>query len=649
MLNNELEQRQAEHQHRDEKGNPDHTNKVIAVTRYSKDITENQISEERIRQSEAHLAEAQRLAKLGSWNYDIKTDKLTWSEELYNVFGTDKRTFNETHRSFLDLIDEEDRGFALQTSRHTQETGEPFTIEYRITTPKGEKRIIRELGYGQTDDNGKVVRLFGTAQDITEQKKAEIDLKEAIVQLSLFKAIVNSSDDAIISITLDGIITSWNRGAENIFGYTSEEALCKSISILIPSDLKREETEIMTRIKRGESVEHYETERIKKDGSRIHTSLTISPVLDPGGIIIGASKIVRDITGRKKAEKTLMESENYLRTIIQTEPHCVKLLNINCELENMNPAGLEMVEAESLEHIKGKSVIALVNEPYRKSFKNLTQNVFKGKSETLEFEITGLKGTRRWMQTYAVPLKNAEGKILSLLGISLDITERKKAEEDLQQVNEELRMLSSHLQNVREEERIQIARNVHDELGQQLTGLKLEINWLKRKLETEDEPIKEKINGIIDLVDKTLQSVRRISSDLRPSLLDDFGLIAALEWHSEEVAKRSEIQVNFTAEIPEVDIPVPTETGLFRIYQELLTNAVRHSNAKVITSSLQLKDNQLLLKVKDNGQGMDPLTTDTKKTLGFIGIKERTFALAGKFEIKSQPGKGTEVQISISL
>ena len=118
------------------------------------------------------MAEAQRLAKLGSWNYDIKADRLTWSEELYNVFGTDKRTFIETHGSFLDLVDAEDREFALQTSRHTQQTGEPFTIEYHITTPNGEKRVIKEHGYGQTDDNGKVVRLFGTAQDITERKKS---------------------------------------------------------------------------------------------------------------------------------------------------------------------------------------------------------------------------------------------------------------------------------------------------------------------------------------------------------------------------------------------------------------------------------------------------------------------------------------------
>jgi PAS domain S-box-containing protein len=267
----------------------------------------------------------------------------------------------------------------------------------------------------------------------------------------------------------------------------------------------------------------------------------------------------------------------------------------------------------------------------------------------IEYRVVRPDGSIRWIRDRAFPIKDESGHYYRLAGIAEDITVSKKTEEELKQLNEELHRLSSHLQNVREEERIQIARNIHDDLGQQLTGLKMDVNWLNKKLATEDEIVKQKINSMIELIDETLKSVRRISSNLRPGILDDFGLIAALEWHSEEVSKRSEIRVNFSAEIAEPDIPVPMESGIFRIYQELITNAVRHANAHIITASLGLKENDLILKVKDDGQGIDPAITGTKKTLGLIGIKERTFALGGKYDLKSEPGKGTEVQISIPL
>jgi PAS domain S-box-containing protein len=239
------------------------------------------------------------------------------------------------------------------------------------------------------------------------------------------------------------------------------------------------------------------------------------------------------------------------------------------------------------------------------------------------------------------------GKPSRLFGIIQDITDRKRSEEELKQINDELHSLSSHLQNVREEERIQIARDIHDELGQQLTGLKMNMNWLNKKLATEDELIKEKINGMIELIDETVKSVRRISSNLRPSILDDLGLIAALEWHGQEVEKRAEIKVIFCADMTEPELTVAMSTGIFRIYQEVLTNVVRHANAHKVKSSLQLIDNCLVLKIKDDGQGMDQAMAGTKKTLGLIGIKERTFAMGGKYNLNSEPGKGTEIEISI--
>jgi signal transduction histidine kinase len=217
----------------------------------------------------------------------------------------------------------------------------------------------------------------------------------------------------------------------------------------------------------------------------------------------------------------------------------------------------------------------------------------------------------------------------------------------LRDTNRQLHSLSAHLQNIREEERIHIAREIHDELGQQLTGLKMDMSWLGKQLENSGPVINEKISGIIALLDETVRSVRRISSNLRPSILDDLGLIAALEWHSQEVEKRSEVKVDFVTDMQEPELPVAIATGIFRIYQEVLTNAIRHANAHQITSSLQLKDHRLVLEVKDDGQGMDETLIRNKKTLGLLGIKERTFLLGGKFDLQTAPGQGTMIQVSI--
>jgi signal transduction histidine kinase len=246
-----------------------------------------------------------------------------------------------------------------------------------------------------------------------------------------------------------------------------------------------------------------------------------------------------------------------------------------------------------------------------------------------------------WLEGHIYPSPDGLSAFFS------DITERKKTEEDLKDLNDQLHSLYAQLQNIREEERLQIARDIHDELGQQLTGLKMEISWLVKKLDTKDETIKGETKDILNLIDETIKSVRRISSNLRPGILDDLGLIAALEWHSEEVEKRSGIKIDFKVNTAEPNLSVSAATALFRIYQEALTNVVRHANANKVTSSLRMNNNSLILKVVDDGKGIDPAISNNKKTLGLVGIRERTFILGGNYELNSEPGKGTEIIISI--
>lgn len=348
-----------------------------------------------------------------------------------------------------------------------------------------------------------------------------------------------------------------------------------------------------------------------------------------------------------KTEQALAESENHLRIILQTDPECIKLLGINGELEDINPAGLAMIEADNMEQVKGKSVLGIIDEPYRKAFDQLIQNVFKGKSGKLEFEITGLKGTHRWLETHAVPLKGAEGKIISLLGVTRDITERKKAAEEIKNTTEQLRQLTSHLQKVREEERKRIGREIHDELGQQLTAIKMDIVWIDKKTPEETIAVKSKLKNIITLLDESNLSVRKILNELRPGILDDHGLLEALQWHGQQFTANTGIPVEFTTAETEVKLSEPIAICIFRVYQESLTNITRYAGANKVLTSLSINDDNIIVTIEDDGKGFDITSVKNKKSFGILGMKERIRSLDGKFELVSSPGKGTKIIITI--
>lgn len=229
--------------------------------------------------------------------------------------------------------------------------------------------------------------------------------------------------------------------------------------------------------------------------------------------------------------------------------------------------------------------------------------------------------------------------------------ERKRAEEKMQQMNEELRSLSAHLLNIREEERARIAREIHDELGQQITGLKMDVSWLGKKLSGKDIPavVREKLSDMASLLDDTVHTVRKIASELRPSLLDDIGLVAALDWQSNEFKKRFGIPVLFVSQYEELKIETAIATGLFRIYQETLTNVARHARATKVESSLEMDDNNVTLTIIDNGKGFDASNIKNRKTLGLLGMKERAAIIGGILEIKSELKKGTTVTISVPV
>jgi signal transduction histidine kinase len=232
---------------------------------------------------------------------------------------------------------------------------------------------------------------------------------------------------------------------------------------------------------------------------------------------------------------------------------------------------------------------------------------------------------------------------------SADRRERQRAEDKLRRSLDQLRALTSYLQYVREEERTRIAREVHDELGQALTGLKLDMSWLAARLGRNARPVQDKVKTMVDHIDETIQTVRRIATELRPGILDSLGLVAALEWQANEFQSRTAIPCHVVATVDDSQLPQQFATVFFRIYQETLTNIIRHANATRVDVRLAKEAGALVLSVIDNGRGISEEEIANTRSIGLVGMRERAMLIGGEMILHGSPGKGTTMTLRVPL
>ena len=233
--------------------------------------------------------------------------------------------------------------------------------------------------------------------------------------------------------------------------------------------------------------------------------------------------------------------------------------------------------------------------------------------------------------------------------LQLEIAERRRADEELEESREQLRSLAVHLQTVRESERIRIARDVHDELGQILSVFKLDLLWINKRLREDQKPLIGKIKEVSELVDGAIDSVQRICSELRPTLLDDVGIVAGIEWQAGEFQKRTGIECRVSFEPEGISLDEHISVDIFRIFQETLTNVARHAGATRIDASLKVDNDKLLLEIQDNGRGIKEGEISGSKSFGLMGMRERVYSWGGELYITGIAGKGTTILVSVPL
>jgi two-component system sensor kinase FixL len=368
-------------------------------------------------------------AGVGTWQWDLATNAVSLSACARDLIGAAK-TFID-YPEFLARLHPDDRDLVDRSLRQSLVSGERHDITFRPLPENGKQRWLRLRG-GVFADAGQPVALGGILIDVMRRTEDEANSRLA--------AIVESSDDAIVGKTLDGIVTAWNRGAETIFGYSAEEMIGKPISILLPPGHEDEESEILARLKTGERVEHFETRRRRKDGEVIDVSLSVSPLRDASGRLIGASKVARDITVAKHSQTALAEREAHLQSVLDTVPDAMVVIDTQGIMQSFS-ATAERLFGYTAGQAIGQNVKILMPSPYRGQHDDYLGRYLT----TGERRIIGLRrivvGRRKDGSTFPMELSVGEmrsGDRRFFTGFVRDLTERQETEQRLQELQEEL-------------------------------------------------------------------------------------------------------------------------------------------------------------------------------------------------------------------
>jgi PAS domain S-box-containing protein len=490
-------------------------------------------------------------------------------------------------------------------------------------------------------------------QEIEERKRAEEELKRTKEYL---ENVISNSVDAIGIVDRHGRFLLWNRRAEEIYGYYFDELAGKTAFELYadPEELAK----MLGKLRKEGVVREYEIGMKKKDGSIVPMDISISLLKDDQGLTIGSVCVARDLSERKKAEMELKRAQKELsryskdlerqvkrRTreitgILRYTPAVVYIKDRDGAYRLVNSRFEELFRIKN-EDIRGKSDYDIFPQEVADQFRaSDLQVLLEERPRQVEETIPQDDGIHTYLLV-KFPVYDDQGVANGLCGIATDITELKKAQD-------KLRRLSGSIMARQEKERTAIARELHDELGQVLTALRMDAVWLAEHLKNGDAKAADRSLKMCELIDTTIDEVRGLATRLRPGVLDHLGLIDALEWYAAEFRKRTGIACIFKpCNVTRVDDFVAT--AAYRIAQEALTNVARHSFATQAHITLKEAKGLLTLEVVDNGRGFNIRKTEESECLGLAGMRERAALLGGALEIFSKPQKGTRVCFKLPL
>jgi PAS domain S-box-containing protein len=629
--------------------------KLFGISIFGKDITERKRAEEALRESEERFRATFENAGSGMALVDLQGHPIKTNPALRQMLGYSEEELSRMAFTEFTLPDDREVDWGLY-----RELIAGKRDKYEI-----EKRYLKKGGgvvWGLLivslvkDRQGLPMYAVGMVQDITERKRAE-------EQLRLMQFSVDHASDAITWVDSQSRIVYANEAASRSLGYSREELHSLTIPD-IDRHLPKEDWGAHWEKLRERGSMTFETQNVSKQGGVFPVEVSANYLEFDGKEYSFA--FVRDITERKRAQDALRESDQRYKDFISHSHEGVwriemeqpipielpteEILERTMQYSYMAECNLAFARNlgfSTLEEVVGRPLRDLIPSSDQERLSSIRSAIQGGlRSRTQEFRGLDKAGNCKYFLRTEIPIIE-NGMWVRAWGITRDITELKQAEEERLRSLEQLRALAGRLQSIREEERKRVAREIHDQLGQALTAIKIDFSSLIRELAAGEKQPSKRTASILQLVDESIHSVRRIATELRPGILDDLGLVAAIEWAGEDFESRTGTQCRL--DLPPESIAVDAEraTAIFRIFQETLTNVARHADASLVDVRLAKEDGDLTLEVHDNGKGISEDKLLNGKSLGILGMRERAMLLGGELTISGPPGSGTTVRVRI--
>ena len=629
---------------------------------------------------EHQLAVAQQITHIGSWQWDVASNVVTWSDELYRIYGLEPQSCVISFETFLAKLHPEDRLRVQGQVGQALERGGRFSYPERIVRPDGTMRELDTVGEALLDSSGKVAGLIGTCRDVTEERKRDeaIRLYASIAENVQIGLTVWRVDDA--TDPTSAVLVAFNPAAELAAGEALAASVGKSVAEIFPAASK-ELPEVLGQVAGEGLVRELPSVRFMSSnrGRRIFSAKAF-PL--PGSVGLA----LEDVTVQTRARQLTAAEQRILEMIASGAPLEDVLRALVLAIEEQAPGTLGSILLLDQEGMRVRHAAAPhLPDEYTRAIDGLPIGPFAGSCGTAAYTgkqvlVSDIATDPLWSSyrdlalphglraCWSTPILSSEQRTLGTFALYYREPRGPEAEEleliarathlggiaiQRKQLDDQLRELSAHIEAVREDERTAMAREIHDELGQALTALKMDVAWIGRRLKEAAEPSRQavidKLPAMSQMTDDIIDHVRRISAELRPGVLDDLGLVAAIEWQAQEFERRTNTVCAIRSNVRETRFERSISTPIFRIFQEALTNVARHAEAGRVDVSLEHEHGTLRLEVRDDGRGIGPDAISSTTSLGLLGIRERTRRMGGNVTVTGQPGKGTLVTVEVPL